>query len=77
MFCSCRGNAEEDSFIDVDSDMRRFKGYAQFADRRSPTPSARSYFYAGEEKCDENLQVFLRCIDASGMLQSCRRGTIN
>ncbi|XP_062508551.1 proline dehydrogenase 1, mitochondrial-like [Corticium candelabrum] len=49
----------------VDSDIKRYKGYEEFADRRSPPPSARSYFYEGEDKCNENVNIFLQCIDAS------------
>ncbi|NWU93738.1 PROD dehydrogenase, partial [Upupa epops] len=29
-------------------------------------PGARTYFYADEAKCDQHMETFLRCIDASG-----------
>ncbi|XP_037231120.1 proline dehydrogenase 1, mitochondrial [Falco biarmicus] len=36
-----------------------------FGDRRGGVISARTYFYADEAKCDQHMETFLRCIDAS------------
>lgn len=29
--------------------------------------SARTYFYEGEQKCDENMENFLECINVAGI----------
>jgi proline dehydrogenase len=63
-------NLRNESDSHGESDARKYTGYAKFADRRTPVPSARSYFYESENKCDQNLQDFLQCMDASGKLYS-------
>ena len=42
-----------------------------FGDRRGGVISARTYFYADEAKCDQHMETFLRCIDASSKCSVC------
>ncbi|XP_057294368.1 proline dehydrogenase 1, mitochondrial-like isoform X1 [Hydractinia symbiolongicarpus] len=44
----------------------KFQLHKEFLDRRERVFSARTYFYEGEEKCDQNMEVFLECIDTTG-----------
>ncbi|XP_021268659.1 proline dehydrogenase 1, mitochondrial-like [Numida meleagris] len=45
---------------------KQFRAHRGFGDRRDGVISARTYFYADEAKCDQHMETFLRCIDASG-----------
>ncbi|XP_018610267.2 proline dehydrogenase 1, mitochondrial isoform X1 [Scleropages formosus] len=45
---------------------KKYKAHRQFGDRRGGVVSARTYFYADEAKCDQHMETFLRCIQASG-----------
>lgn len=48
---------------------KRFSAHEEFLDRRDKVVSARTYFYDDEAKCDDNMNIFLQCVDAvSGML---------
>nr|XP_039262142.1 proline dehydrogenase 1, mitochondrial-like isoform X1 [Styela clava] len=44
----------------------KFKAHREFGDRRHKVVSARTYFYTDEAKCDENMKMFMKCIDAAG-----------
>ena len=55
----------EEEDINIGNVEEQFKMHSQFADRRENVVSARTYFYEGEEKCDENMEVFLQCIDTT------------
>lgn len=57
---------EDDSHLDVADAEHKFQLHQEFVDRRDQVVSARTYFYEGEEKCDQNMQVFLDCIDTTG-----------
>uniref|UniRef100_A0A8C9SF21 Proline dehydrogenase n=1 Tax=Scleropages formosus TaxID=113540 RepID=A0A8C9SF21_SCLFO len=54
-FCLCEDHRE-----------KKYKAHRQFGDRRGGVVSARTYFYADEAKCDQHMETFLRCIQASG-----------
>ena len=41
----------------------KFLAHQTFGDRREKVVSARTYFYEDEKQCDENVEIFLRCID--------------
>ncbi|NXG80025.1 PROD dehydrogenase, partial [Baryphthengus martii] len=45
---------------------KQYRVHPGFGDRRDRVTSARTYFYADEAKCDQHMETFLRCIDASG-----------
>uniref|UniRef100_A0A8C3PWQ7 Proline dehydrogenase n=1 Tax=Chrysolophus pictus TaxID=9089 RepID=A0A8C3PWQ7_CHRPC len=44
---------------------KQFRAHRGFGDRRDGVISARTYFYADEAKCDQHMETFLHCIDAS------------
>uniref|UniRef100_A0A8C0EZ49 Proline dehydrogenase n=1 Tax=Bubo bubo TaxID=30461 RepID=A0A8C0EZ49_BUBBB len=44
---------------------KQHRAHRGFGDRRDGVISARTYFYADEAKCDQHMETFLRCIDAS------------
>ncbi|NXC22406.1 PROD dehydrogenase, partial [Corythaeola cristata] len=45
---------------------KQYRAHRGFGDRRGGVISARTYFYADEAKCDQHMETFLHCIDASG-----------
>ncbi|XP_030438266.1 proline dehydrogenase 1, mitochondrial-like isoform X1 [Gopherus evgoodei] len=45
---------------------KQYLAHRGFGDRRDRVISARTYFYADETKCDQHMEAFLRCIEASG-----------
>uniref|UniRef100_A0A663LWK6 Proline dehydrogenase n=1 Tax=Athene cunicularia TaxID=194338 RepID=A0A663LWK6_ATHCN len=44
---------------------KQYRAHRGFGDRRDGVISARTYFYADEAKCDQHMETFLHCIDAS------------
>lgn len=50
---------------------KQYRAHRGFGDRRSGVISARTYFYADEAKCDQHMETFLRCIDASSKCSTC------
>lgn len=50
---------------------KQYRAHRGFGDRRGGVISARTYFYADEAKCDQHMETFLRCIDASGKCSTC------
>lgn len=55
----------------IDPIHKKFAAYDEFLDRRDKVVSARTYFYEDEAKCDENMETFLRCVDAvAGMIMT-------
>uniref|UniRef100_A0A8C4NUN1 Proline dehydrogenase n=1 Tax=Dicentrarchus labrax TaxID=13489 RepID=A0A8C4NUN1_DICLA len=62
---SCVSEAEKVS-RDGDHREKKYKAHRQFGDRRGGVISARTYFYADESKCDNQMETFINCIKASG-----------
>ncbi|XP_068190630.1 proline dehydrogenase 1, mitochondrial [Antennarius striatus] len=62
---SCVSEAEKES-PDAAHREEKYKAHRQFGDRRGGVTSARTYFYADESKCDNQLETFINCIKASG-----------
>ncbi|PAV89864.1 hypothetical protein WR25_03018 [Diploscapter pachys] len=61
------GALKDSGFVDQkvhDSTKSRYTPHAEFSDRREQVVSARTYFYDGEEKCDENRDIFIDSINA-------------
>lgn len=50
----------------ADQREKKYKAHRQFGDRRGGVISARTYFYADEAKCDNQMETFINCIKASG-----------
>uniref|UniRef100_A0A4W6CSZ3 Proline dehydrogenase n=1 Tax=Lates calcarifer TaxID=8187 RepID=A0A4W6CSZ3_LATCA len=67
---SCVSEAEKESpgvYIKcADHREKKYKAHRQFGDRRGGVISARTYFYADEAKCDNQMETFINCIKASG-----------
>ncbi|KAI4816981.1 hypothetical protein KUCAC02_009277 [Chaenocephalus aceratus] len=62
---SCVSEAEKES-PGEDHREKKFQAHRQFGDRRGGVTSARTYFYADESKCDNQMETFINCIKASG-----------
>ncbi|XP_049594922.1 proline dehydrogenase 1, mitochondrial [Syngnathus scovelli] len=62
---SCVSQAEKESPA-ADHREKKYRAHRQFGDRRGGVISARTYFYADEVKCDNQLETFINCIKASG-----------
>ncbi|XP_056146668.1 proline dehydrogenase 1, mitochondrial [Lampris incognitus] len=62
---SCVSEAEKESPDDYHRE-KKYKAHRQFGDRRGGVISARTYFYADEAKCDNQMETFINCIKASG-----------
>jgi len=62
---SCVSQAEKEG-PDVGHREKKYKAHRQFGDRRDGVTSARTYFYADEAKCDNQMETFINCIKASG-----------
>uniref|UniRef100_A0A8D2ZJJ0 Proline dehydrogenase n=1 Tax=Scophthalmus maximus TaxID=52904 RepID=A0A8D2ZJJ0_SCOMX len=66
---SCVSEAEKESagvYTNADHREKKYKAHRQFGDRRGGVFSARTYFYADEAKCDNQMETFIKCIKASG-----------
>ncbi|KAM9841517.1 proline dehydrogenase 1, mitochondrial isoform 2-T2 [Aulostomus maculatus] len=61
---SCVSEAEKES--PADHRESKYKAHRRFGDRRGGVISARTYFYADESKCDNQMETFINCIKASG-----------
>ncbi|KAK5878981.1 hypothetical protein CesoFtcFv8_024335 [Champsocephalus esox] len=62
---SCVSEAEKES-PGEDHREKKYQAHRQFGDRRGGVTSARTYFYADESKCDNQMETFINCIKASG-----------
>ncbi|XP_068430928.1 proline dehydrogenase 1, mitochondrial [Clinocottus analis] len=62
---ACVSEAEKESPA-ADHREKKYKAHRQFGDRRGGVTSARTYFYADESKCDNQMETFINCIRASG-----------
>ncbi|CAM9571840.1 unnamed protein product [Bubo scandiacus] len=61
---SCTSAAEKE-MGGAEQREKQHRAHRGFGDRRDGVISARTYFYADEAKCDQHMETFLRCIDAS------------
>uniref|UniRef100_A0A8C8A7P8 Proline dehydrogenase n=1 Tax=Otus sunia TaxID=257818 RepID=A0A8C8A7P8_9STRI len=60
-----RGPSPSSSTPGAEQREKQHRAHRGFGDRRDGVISARTYFYADEAKCDQHMETFLRCIDAS------------
>lgn len=57
-------NRNELDYLALGSSLKRYQQSTDFADRRKYLPVARTYFYHGESKCEKNLEIFFKAIEA-------------
>nr|XP_033810327.1 proline dehydrogenase 1, mitochondrial-like isoform X1 [Geotrypetes seraphini] len=62
---SCTAEAEREQ-MGADHREKKYQIHPGFGDRRGDVVSARTYFYADEAKCDQHMEIFLKCIEATG-----------
>ncbi|XP_065557686.1 proline dehydrogenase 1, mitochondrial-like [Artemia franciscana] len=61
---SCTSSADsENNAVGKETEHARYQAHEEFGDRRYKA-TARTYFYENEAKCDKNMEIFLRCIEA-------------
>lgn len=60
----------DNSTSGADQREKKYTAHRQFGDRRGGVISARTYFYADEAKCDNQMETFINCIKASGEILS-------
>uniref|UniRef100_A0A8C3JSV2 Proline dehydrogenase n=1 Tax=Calidris pygmaea TaxID=425635 RepID=A0A8C3JSV2_9CHAR len=65
-FKALHGPSPSSSTPGAEQREKQYRAHRGFGDRRGGVISARTYFYADEAKCDQHMETFLRCIDASG-----------
>ncbi|XP_074776850.1 proline dehydrogenase 1, mitochondrial isoform X2 [Athene noctua] len=61
---SCTSAAEKE-MGGAEQREKQYRAHRGFGDRRDGVISAHTYFYADEAKCDQHMEAFLHCIDAS------------
>jgi len=61
---SCVPEAQKDEEETTSGPQAIFRAHEEFGDRRENVIAARTYFYEDEEACEENMENFLRGIDA-------------
>jgi len=66
-----RGPSPSSSTPGAEQREKQYRAHKGFGDRRGGVISARTYFYADEAKCDQHMETFLHCIDASGKCSMC------
>lgn len=66
-----RGPSPSSSTPGAEQREKQYRAHPGFGDRRGGVISARTYFYADEAKCDQHMETFLRCIDASSKWSTC------
>ncbi|XP_026715419.1 proline dehydrogenase 1, mitochondrial-like isoform X1 [Athene cunicularia] len=64
LLSSCTSAAEKE-MGGAEQREKQYRAHRGFGDRRDGVISARTYFYADEAKCDQHMETFLHCIDAS------------
>uniref|UniRef100_A0A803YJU7 Proline dehydrogenase n=1 Tax=Meleagris gallopavo TaxID=9103 RepID=A0A803YJU7_MELGA len=75
MGCSCTSAAEKEPG-GAERREKQFRAHRGFGDRRDGVISARTYFYADEAKCDQHMETFLHCIDASRSVCGALEGSL-
>lgn len=50
---------------------KKYRAHQVFGDHHGGVTGAHTYFYADEAKCDQHMETFLRCIDASSECSTC------
>lgn len=50
---------------------KQYRVHQGFGDHHGGVTGAHTYFYADEAKCDQHMETFLRCIDASSECSTC------
>ncbi|XP_071301911.1 proline dehydrogenase 1, mitochondrial isoform X5 [Agelaius tricolor] len=62
---SSRTSAAEKEMGGAEKREKQYRVHQGFGDHHGGVTGAHTYFYADEAKCDQHMETFLRCIDAS------------
>ncbi|NXM61782.1 PROD dehydrogenase, partial [Illadopsis cleaveri] len=62
---SSRTSAAEKEMGGAEKQEKQYRAHQGFGNRHGGVTGAHTYFYADEAKCDQHMETFLRCIDAS------------
>ncbi|XP_050836376.1 proline dehydrogenase 1, mitochondrial isoform X2 [Serinus canaria] len=60
-----RTSAAEKEMGGAEKREKQYRAHQGFGDHHGGVTGAHTYFYADEAKCDQHMETFLRCIDAS------------
>uniref|UniRef100_A0A8C3GYU1 Proline dehydrogenase n=2 Tax=Corvus moneduloides TaxID=1196302 RepID=A0A8C3GYU1_CORMO len=60
-----RTSAAEKEMGGAEQREKQYRAHQGFGDHRGGVTGAHTYFYADEAKCDQHMETFLHCIDAS------------
>lgn len=65
------GPSPSSSTTGAEKQEKQYRAHQGFGNHHGGVTGAHTYFYADEAKCDQHMEIFLRCIDASSECSKC------